>query len=241
MQVAEYKPLAPEQSTRPTAELLAFSWRFVLARLGLFAGFSALLIASIAAAGVAPAVVEHILGRGSDHLSNGAWFAGNLVSAGFWALIVGPIWAGITGIVFRLLDNDPEAIKGFSVLQSRYSSIVAVSLLCSVPPLLVGYVLRVMLPDVLAGGLTGVVTLIVDAAFVLALPAVVRFGVGPADAIAYSVRRFASKPIMFLGYYLGAVVLSLSGLLACGFGVLITLGVLFVAPALLMLEPRTSE
>jgi uncharacterized membrane protein len=98
-----------------------------------------------------------------------------------------------------------------------------------------------MLPHFPGSLIAYALSLVVSAAFVLAVPAVVQLNMRPLDAIAYSVRRFAIRPLPFLGYYLGALVLGLSGALACGIGLVFTLGVLFVAPTLLMLEPKTGE
>jgi hypothetical protein len=171
-------------------------------------------------------------------MSTRDWLASKTLETIGASFVVIPIWAGIYGVVFRLLDNDPVPLMGFSALQKSYLSVVSVSLLASVPTSIFTLILRWMMPDILAEVVSWGVGLLVGAVVMLSVPAIVRYGLRPVDAILYSARRFGSRPFVYLGYYVATALLSLVGIFACGIGVLFTLGVWVVAPALLLLHPE---
>jgi hypothetical protein len=239
MQLTESTPQLPVRATAPTMALLTYAWRFVLARVWMFAGLSGLL----GVATVASLVVGRIATRGlgfhtsSNLLTGPDILVGGLINAVASAFIVIPIFAGIYGIVFRLLDNAPDPVMGFSVLQRKYSSVAAVSLIGSAANLAIHFSLWMSLGSTAGSFVYGLVSIVLGAMFGLALPALIRFDLTPLDAIAFSVRRFAMCPWAFIGYFFGASLMAVSGMLACGVGILFTLGVLIVAPALLLMEP----
>ena len=222
-------------------ENLTFAWRYVLGRPALFAGLSGVLVAATVAMFFVSSLFtnlihisssSHVIGM-LNHLIGGA--AATVISA----LVVIPIFAGFTGVVFRLFDGDDDPIKGFSVLQKAYTSVVSMTLMAKMPVVFAQAVIWLALPHSAARFASTAIEALVDAALFLALPAMVRFGMRPWEAIIYSLRRFGEKPFAYLGYYIGAFVLACSGLLACGLGVLLTLGMLIVAPALLVWEQRS--
>jgi hypothetical protein len=233
----------PAVVTAPTMELLAYAWRFVLARVWLFAGLSGLSGVAWVASFVAGRILLGVMGfHTSSHLMNSRDFLmSGAINAAASALIAVPILAGMYGVIFRMFDNDPDPIKGFSVLQQRFVSVVWVSLLGSAINLVMRFALWSFVSHSFGTFISGIFSLIIGAMVVLAVPAVVRYNLPPLDAFAYSVRRFASRPLPFIGYFLAASVMSVSGALACGVGILFTFAVCIVAPALLLLEPNVNR
>lgn len=227
----------------PKMDLLTYAWRYVLARVWLFAGFSGLALASSVASFFVGQVLLHSFGfHTNSHLMRAADFlAGGVVDVAAYSLIVAPIFAGIYGIVFRMFDGDPEPVKGFSVLQQKYGQVAMVAALSALPPLFLRFVIWLTWSGFPGSGVSRAIELIWAALVFLALPTLIRFNCTPLQAFTYSIRRFAEKPLAFLGFYLGVLVLAISGALACGVGVLFTMGVLLVAPALLVYEPKKAE
>jgi hypothetical protein len=227
----------------PTMELLAYAWRFVLARIWLFAGLSGLAGMAWVASFVAGRILLSVMGfhTVSRLMNSGDFLMSGAINAAASALIAVPILAGMYGVVFRMLDNDPDPIKGFSLLQQRYVSVVWVSLIGSAVNLAMRFALWTFVSHSFGSFISGLFSLVLGAMVALAVPAVVRYNLPPLDAFAYSVRRFAASPLQMFGYFIGATFMSISGVLACGVGIFFTFAVCIVAPALLLLEPNAPE
>ena len=224
-------------------ERLSYAWRYVLARMPIFTFLSLLLGAATVVTFVAGRVLLHTLGfhTASKLMDVKDWWMSGVINQAAAAFVIIPIFAGIYGVVFRLFENDPEPLKGFSILQKRYIPAALFSLYVGLPTLLIRFVIRQAMPSFVGGVVASCLGVFIDAAAFLALPALVRFDLKPLDAVLYGLRRFGEKPLAFIGYYLGATILGLSGLLACGVGVIVTLSVMIVAPALLLGDASDAE
>jgi len=232
----------PAVSTAPTMALLTYSFRYVFSNLGIFAGLSGVLVAAFVASFFATQILVHAMGF---HISSRLMelpdmMVASLIGAAASAFIVLPITAGIYGVAFRMLDGAIEPIKGFSMLQKRYVPVATVSLIVSVAMLIVRLITFQAMPRFVGGVVFNGVFLVVGSAVMLGVPAVVRFGMSPVEALLYSVRRFGSAPLAYLGYSIAASLMGFFGLFGCGIGVICTLGMTFVATALLLLEPKAE-
>lgn len=222
--------------------LLTYSFRYNFANLTIFAALSGVLVAATVAAYFVTQVLLSV--SGLHTISRLATINEIMIASVFGAatsaFVIAPITAGMYAVAFRMLDGSAEPIKGFSAMQKRYVSAATVSLLVSAAMLIVRLITFAAMAKFVGGLVFDCVFLIVASMTMLAIPSVVRFGMSPVQALLYSVRRFASAPLAYLGYFIAACLLGFFGLFGCGIGVICTLGMTFVATALLLLEPTTE-
>ncbi len=223
--------------------LLTYSFRYNFANLSIFAALSGVGILAFVATFFVTQIGVHLLGfhTSTKLMTMADIMVASALGAAMSAFIVLPISAGIYGVTFRLLDAAAEPIKGFAAMQKRYIPVVTFSLIVSAAMLLVRLITFQTMSHAVGGLVFNIAFLIVEAALMLAVPAIVRFGMSPVDALLYSMRRFGSAPIAYLGYSIAASLMGAFGLVGCGIGVICTLGIPVVAMALLLLEPRTEQ
>jgi hypothetical protein len=229
-------PVAAPGSTEPTIALLGHAWRVVMANVWMLAGLSGLGVAASGAHFIVSKIILNLMGI-SDHAvktSNIDWLISASVNTVLSVFIVIPIYAGLYGVVFRIIGYEENPLQGFSVLSKKFMPVVTAQLIFTVPLVLLEFVLRQSLSHTVAQLISGLVDLVGGAAFMLTTAAIIKLDLSAANAISYSLKRFFSKPFAFLGYSLGATILSISGVLACGVGFLLTFAVSIVAAALLI-------
>ncbi len=129
---------------RPRVVLLQYAWNVVMSRLGTFVGLSFLaLVATAATFGVSLAVasllgvhtVHHTVRSGPITFTTGTGgttgdtIGVQIISVLIQAFVIGPILAGLYGVIFQLLRWDPDYIKGFSAFSKRYLPVVGSQLI----------------------------------------------------------------------------------------------------------------
>lgn len=234
----------------PRVVLLQYAWNVVMSRLGTFVGLSFLaMVATAATFGVSLGVaallgvqtVHHTVRSGPITITTGTGGANSgdslavqIISVLIQAFVIGPIVAGLYGVIFQLLRWDPEYIKGFSAFSKRYLPIVGTQLIVGGVTIAGNLLLLRTLPDIGAGIATGLFGLVVAVSTMLVIPAVVGLELGSLDAITYSLKRVFSNPLAYLGFFIAATILSLLGVVACVIGLVLTMAISNVAFALLI-------
>lgn len=229
--------------------LLQYAWNVVMSRLGTFVGLSFLaFVATAATFGVSIGVatllgvqtVHHHVRTGPITISTGTGGTSGdsigvqIISVLIQALVIGPILAGLYGVIFQLLRWDPEYIKGFSAFSKRYLPVVGTQLIVGGVTMAANLLLLKAMPDLGAGIATGLFGLVMAVSTMLVIPAVVGLDLGSLDAITYSLKRVFSNPLAYLGYFIAATILSVLGVVACVIGLVLTMAISNVAFALLI-------
>jgi len=238
MEVMGLEPpiLSNVPSTEPTVELLRYSWNLVMARLGTFVGLTAILMCG--GVFVVVVYVAAMFMMGINFMKPAPaptdLLGPQLALAVATAIFVAPLSAGFYGVVFKILRHEADPMKGFSAAGKYFLPAMTLQLVVALFGVgstvlwqtLLGPIIAV-LPNTL---LTGVVGFLVY----LIVPAMVGLDLKLGQAVDYGVKRVLSKPFSYLGYFIAAEVMACIGMVGCGIGVLLTMGVMFVASALLI-------
>ena len=234
----------------PSVSMLQYAWNVAMSRLGTFVVLSVLaLVATVATFGVSLIVASllgvHTVGHhghtgpiqvsvGTGGSQPGDPWSVQIISVLIQAFVIGPILAGIYGVIFQLLRWDPDYIKGFSAFSRRYLPVAGSQLIIGGITAGGNLLLSMILPETAAGITTGLYGLALAFSTMLVIPAIVGLELGTVDAISYSLKRVFSKPIAYLAYFIGATILSVVGVVACGVGIVLTMAISNVAMALLI-------
>jgi hypothetical protein len=145
-----------------------------------------------------------------------------------------PIWVGIYGVIFAILAKEPNPQSGFSAAWKRFFPAVTLGLITDILAIAIDYGLRKahVRDDFQVGSIT--IYLLLTTPLMLSLPAMVGLRMGMWESVVYSLRRFEEAPWTYFGYYIGAMVIAVSGFLACGVGLMITMPVYAAAMAMLI-------
>lgn len=160
---------------------------------------------------------------------------GNLATT----LFIYPLWAGLYGVAFEIVREQPNPDKGFSVAWTKFVPVVILGLLTDAISIAIDFGLRkANLGDDLLYSL--LLYSVVSAPLMLSLAAMVGTDMGMWQSIVYSFKRFEEHPFKYFSYYVAASLLAFAGVLACGFGILITLPI-FPFAMVLLVEGRRLE
>lgn len=229
--------LSNAPNNEPTVRLLRYSWDLVMARLGTFVGLMAMLLFATVLSAVAyfgVAILQGFNFLQPKPLGPTDLLAAQLAGVLAGAAIVAPVTVGIYGVIFKLLRHEPDPLSGLSAAGKYFIPAATVHIVTGLLTTASMIVCRTLfgpiwssLPNLLFASIVGFLAFLI-------VPAVVGLDMKLGDAVGYSMKRVMSQPFSYLGYFIAAELMACLGAFACGFGVVLTGGIAFVAVALLI-------
>jgi hypothetical protein len=226
----------------PVSGLLSSAWRELFSNLNTYLPLSVRLFGISFASAVVLVGLSLYLGvpLTMDGIPDAAWMARTVLLVATAVFVMAPVGMGIYGVAFRSLDSKLLPLKDFDKdLRQHFAAAVQLQAAISLIAVCLKFVLMVTGTDSIFR--EQIVDVVVEAPFMLAFPAIVRFNMGAWDAANFSLNRFFKQPFAYFTYHLGAVALSLTGFVALGFGYFVTAPVYIVAMAVLLWVPEPAE
>lgn len=229
--------LSNAPANEPTVRLLRYAWDLVMARLGMFVGLMALLLFVSLLAGVAyfgVAILEGFNFFQPKPLGPSDLLGPQLAAVVAGAFTIAPVTAGIYGVIFKLLRHEPDPMNGLSAAGRYFLPAAAIHIVTGLLTTASMVVCRSVFGPIWSGLPNLLFASLVAFLEFLILPAVVGLDMRLGEAVGYGMRRVMSQPFSYLGYFIAAELMACLGLFGCGFGIVLTGGIAFVAVALLI-------
>ena len=223
---------------RPSAALLGDAWRLQFKNLGVFLPLA--LIELVVSSGLDN--VEHTLGElfgipiRYDDYSVAQWLIArafdSVASCLFWV----PFEAVTYSVCFAVLAGSPSPLDELRHFGKYYANALQFAFVVAVARTCSQFLIRLIAPP---GEMFFhiFISLCIDLPLMLTIPAMVRFDMNFMDAMQYSWRRVNRDFFRFVGYYFGAGILSISGIVLCLIGMFLTSEIYNVALAMLFFVP----
>lgn len=217
--------------------MLRYAWDTVMARLGTFVGLTTILVLGTLAwmvTYVAVAMMQGVNFLQPKPLGPTDLLVAQLVGALVGAVIVAPLTAGVYGVIFKILRHQPDPMSGLSAATKYFLPAAGLQLVIGMLTVASTVACQTAfgplwssLPNLFISSIIGFFTILI-------VPTMVGLDLKLGDAVSVSMKRLMSNPFSYLGYFIAAECMSLLGLIACVFGIVLTAGILFVAMALLV-------
>jgi len=219
----------------PSTGLLAVAWRTNFENLGAFLPLvciEMLVVGAVIGAQLAYVFSSGIPQRPSQY-TDAQWFLSVGVGAAVSCLFVFPFSACIYKVCFNVFERSPAPLEGLRVFAKHYVPCFVLGFCVTALTTVAEFFVRKN-----AGGAASFVNAIIGTLInfpvLLVIPAMVRMELPLGKAVQYSIRRISENPLAMLGYYIGASILAVSGVIACCVGIIVTACLHQIALALLM-------
>ncbi len=229
--------LSNAPNNEPTVRLLRYAWDLVMARLGTFVGLMAILM--FGALAIFVTYIGVAIFQGFNFLQPKPvgptdMLVAQMAATLAGALIMAPLTAGVYGVVFKVLRHETDPMSGMSAATRYFIPAATLQFVVGSLTVASGVLFQKLLGPLWAGLPNLLVSVIIGFLTLLIVPTMVGLNLSLGEAVGSSMKRLMAKPFSYLGYFIAADLMACLGLFGCGFGVVLTGGILFVAIALLI-------
>ena len=229
------------QEPGPSAALLGQAWRINFKHFGIFLLLAFIDFAVSSMAGDVERNLGTIFGIpiDPDKFTNAQW----MLSRGFNILTTGvfsvPFEVAVYSVCFRLLAGAINPLEGLGEFVRFFPRALQFGVTVELIRTALQLIIRLVAPpDEVFFDIA--LMFLVDVPLMLAVAAMVRYDWSAWDAMRYSWQRVGRGLPRFVLYFLGAGLMSLCGLLACIFGLILTMEIYNIAIALLFVPPMLA-